>query len=126
LYINILAFIVGFLIYIEVFYSLLLFRLIQGFCVGCYSAIAPLIIKELAPIEISGTLGSLSQLNVTIGVFLGSFISYVLKKITGDPTGNDFWFISFGIPQITIVLQTVILLFVFPYETPKYLLSVGK
>lgn len=72
------------MIYIENYYTLLLFRFCQGFCVGVYSALAPLIIKELSPNEISGTLGTYAQLNVCGGVTFGCILTYVLKKITGD------------------------------------------
>lgn len=88
--------IVGALIYIENFYSLLFFRLCQGIFVGIYSSLASLIIKELSPTEISGTLGSYTQLNVCFGVFFGCIFSYILKKITGDDTGADFWYILYG------------------------------
>lgn len=123
---NVFAFIVGALIYIQYFPALVFFRICQGFCVGFFSAIAPLIIKELSPTEISGTLGSYAQLNICLGVFTGCIFTYILKKITGDETCKDFWFIVFGLPELTIAIQTVMLLFVFPYETPKYLLSMGK
>jgi MFS family permease len=84
LLVNCLAFVAGALIYIQYFPTLIFFRLCQGFCVGFYSAIAPLIIKELAPNEISGTLGSYSQLLVCLGVFIGCFFTYILIKATGD------------------------------------------
>jgi len=32
----------------------------------------------------------------------------------------------FAIPFITLTIQALVLLFVFPYETPKYLLLKGK
>ena len=54
---------------------------------GAYSSVAPLMIKELSPTEISGTLGSYAQLLVTIGVFFGCIFKYILFKITGDNTG---------------------------------------
>lgn len=117
---------VGALIYIQTFPTLVFFRLCQGFCVGFFSAIAPLIIKELSPTEISGTLGSYAQLNICLGVFIGCFFTYILQKATGDLTAKDFWYIIFGLPEITIAIQTVTLIFIFPYETPRYLLSVGK
>ncbi len=123
---NAFAFTVGALIYIQTFPTLVIFRLCQGFCVGFYSSIAPLIIKELSPNEISGTLGSYAQLNICLGVFTGCIFTYILKKATGDETCKDFWYIIFGLPEITIAIQTVALLFIFPYETPRYLLSVGK
>jgi MFS family permease len=124
--VNCFAFTVGALIYIESFPVLVFMRLCQGFCVGFFSAIAPLIIKELSPTEISGTLGSYAQLNICLGVFIGCIFTYILKKITGDDTGRDFWFIVFGFTEITLAIQTLILIFVFPYETPRYLLSIGK
>lgn len=126
LIINAFAFIVGCFIFIQRFPTLLFFRLCQGFCVGFYSAIVPLMIKELSPTEISGTLGSYAQLNICSGVFFGCIFAYILKKITGDSTGKEFWFLIFGLTQVTIAIQTIALIFVYPYETPKYLLSVGK
>ncbi len=42
---NLAAFIVGGLIYIHNFYSLMVFRIMQGVMVGIYTSIAPLIIK---------------------------------------------------------------------------------
>lgn len=85
---NACAFVVGGLLYIQNFYTLVFFRLLQGFFVGAYSALASLLIKELAPKEISGTLGSYTQLNVFFGLFFGCFLAYLLKKITGDNTGR--------------------------------------
>jgi MFS family permease len=84
---NAFAFTVGALIYIEYFPLLIFFRLCQGFCVGFFSAIAPLMVKEISPTEISGTLGSYTQLLVCLGVFTGCIFTYILKKITGDNTG---------------------------------------
>jgi MFS family permease len=45
LIINIFAIVVGGLIFIENFYSLLIFRLLQGFAVGLGSSLSPVIIK---------------------------------------------------------------------------------
>jgi len=84
LLLNAIALIAGGLIYIENFYTLLFFRFLQGFCVGAYSSIAPLMIKELAPTEISGTLGSYAQLLVCTGVFFGCIFKYILYRITED------------------------------------------
>jgi hypothetical protein len=49
-----------------------------------------------------------------------------LKKINNDATGESFWFLIFGIPQITVSIQTIVLIFVFPFETPRYLISKGR
>jgi MFS family permease len=115
LLLNVIALIAGGFIYIPNFYTLLLFRFLQGFCVGAYSAIAPLIIKELSPTEISGTLGSYAQLMVCGGVFFGCIFKYILYKITGDNTGKEYWYITYGVTEVTVAIQTIVLLFVFPY-----------
>jgi MFS family permease len=115
LLLNLIALIAGGLVYIPTFYTLIFARFVQGFCVGAYSSIAPLIIKELAPTEISGTLGSYAQLMVTIGVFFGCIFKYILYKVTGDETGKEYWYITFGVTEITVAIQTIVLVFVFPY-----------
>lgn len=78
----------GILIYIPNFYAFLALRVVQGICVGAYSSIMPLIIKEISPLEISGMMGNFSQLNLTIGVLFGQFLSFILKKWTGDESGE--------------------------------------
>ena len=118
--------VVGGLLFIPTFPTLILARLSQGYCVGFFSAIAPLIVKEIAPVEIAGTIGTIVQINVVIGVSFGLFFTYLLKKITGDETCKDFWYLVFGFPLITIAIQTLVLILIFPYETPKYLLLIGK
>lgn len=102
------------------------FRLCQGIVAGAFSAISPLYINELSPTEISGPLGSYTQLLICGGCFFSCIFTYILVKITGDPTGSDFWFIVYGFTEIILIIQSLVLMFVFPYETPKYLLSVGK
>lgn len=119
---NIIATIAGVLIYIPNFYTLMIFRLLQGVCVGIFSGIPSIILKELSPVEISGTIGTMTQLNLTVGIILGYMLTYLLKKITGDYACESFWFIIFGVSLIPIFIQSFILIFIYPYETPKYLL----
>ena len=77
--------------------------------------LAPLVIKELAPLNIKGTLVSLVQWLICTGIFFGYLLTYVLKKITGDQSGRSFMNLVFIVPEIFIVIQTLILTFVFPY-----------
>jgi len=94
--------------------------------VGTYTVIVPLIIKEISPVEISGTLGTYNQLAICSGGTFACFFAYALKKATGDESGRDFWHILYAFPELILAFQTVVLLFAFPYETPRYLLSVGR
>lgn len=89
---------------------------------GCYSAITPVIIKELSPTEISGTLGAINQVFISSGVFFSFCFKYILEAIADDPNGEKVWWIVFGFTLVVIPIQTILLLFVFPFETPKYLI----
>jgi hypothetical protein len=86
----------------------------------------PMTVREFAPTTLSGRLGTFPQFNVSGGVVIAYLLTYVLKKITGDLSCESFWFIVFGVPQIVIMIQTILLIFVFPYDTPKYLLLKGR
>jgi hypothetical protein len=55
-------------------------------------------------------------------VFFGCFFKYILGILADDSEGKSIWIYEFGFPLITLIIQTLILIFVFPYETPKYLL----
>jgi MFS family permease len=112
---NAFAFVVGFLLFIHNFPMLIVCRLCQGICVGFFTSIVPLIICELSPTEISGSLGSYTELHICLGIFFGCFFPYVLLKITGDTTGHSYWFLVFGLPQVVILLQSLLLIFAFPY-----------
>ena len=66
-------------------------------------------------------MGNLTQLNLNFGMVLGYLLAYVLKKTTEDYACSSFWFIIFGVPEVTILIQSIMLIYVFPYDTPKYL-----
>lgn len=124
--VNGIAFGAGLLIFIQNAYILFLVRIIQGICVGFYSAITPVIIKEISPNEISGTLGALNQFFIAFGVFFSFCFKFILEKVADDEKGESIWWIVFAFPLLTISLQTFLLRFVFPYETPKYLLQKNR
>jgi hypothetical protein len=62
---------------------------------------------------------------MSFGIFFGQFLSYFLKKISGDLTGQDFWVLIFVFPIFTQLIQLAALIFYCPYETPKYLMDNG-
>lgn len=82
--VNAIAFAAGLLLFIQNAYILLIIRIIQGLCVGFYSSITPVIIKEISPNEISGTLGALNQFFIAFGVFFSFFFKFILEKIAND------------------------------------------
>jgi MFS family permease len=80
------ALVTGGLLYIPNLYSLLVFRVIQGYWVGSFTAMGSLIIKEISPTELSGSLGTLVQLTLGMGMTTVYFLNYCLKKIYNDVT----------------------------------------
>jgi facilitated trehalose transporter len=104
----------------------MLVRVAQGMCAGCFSSVVPLIIKELAPFELSGFFGVFHQLFITIGISLCCLFTLLLSLATDDYTGQSYWKLIFGLPLLTIALQVVCLRTVFDFETPKYLVEVGQ
>jgi MFS family permease len=122
---NALAFIVGCLIFVQNFPMLIICRFLQGFAVGMLSSVTPMMLREFSPNEMAGSLGSFTAFHIGIGTLIGCFFPYVLLKITGDLEAKAYWYYVFGLPQAIIILQTLLLAFVFPYETPKYWLLLG-
>lgn len=57
---NAFLFVIGWLIFIQNFPMLIICRLCQGIGLGFFTSIAPLIISEISPLDLSGALGTLS------------------------------------------------------------------
>ena len=82
--VNAVALVSGATVYIPNFYTLVLSRLVLGLCVGAATSLPTIIIKEIAPVEISGSLGSLVQTSIVFAMSACYFMVYVLIKVTGD------------------------------------------
>lgn len=118
------------MVYIKNPYTFLIMRLIQGICTGIFSAIVPLYINEIVTPDCTN-LGSLNQIFIAFAQFFCFLLSFVLDKVLSDPgrqkeVASTTWKIISEFPLIIIVIQTAIFLFVFPYETPKYLYEKGE
>ncbi len=96
------------------FNTLLIGRFITGLGIGIVSMAVPLYIAEMSPPENRGTLVSLNQLCITIGILLAYIVSYVYA-----PTGD--WRDMFAFAFIPVAIQFVGLFFI--PETPSWLMS---
>ena len=77
----------------------------------------------MTPSELSGIFGVFHQLFITIGIFIGCFLAFILSVVCKDETGESFWVVVFAAPLATIALQTVCLNTFFRLETPIYLVN---
>ena len=97
-------------------------RFLLGFGVGVSSFIVPLYLSETTPASIRGSMGTLFQLMITIGIFLISLTNVFIAKTFVTPTT--------ALPLMFLVVALFALLmfigsFVLP-ESPRWLMLKGK
>ncbi|ORY04107.1 sugar transporter [Basidiobolus meristosporus CBS 931.73] len=99
--------------------QLLIGRIIAGLAIGVLSMVVPLYQSEIAPREIRGTLVSMQQLAITIGILVAFLVNMGTDKLTTDAS----WRIPLGVqgfPALTLSL----LMFFLP-KSPRWLMSQG-
>ncbi|WP_370875073.1 D-xylose transporter XylE [Metabacillus malikii] len=98
-----------------------IYRIIGGIGVGLASAVAPMYISEMAPPKIRGTLVSLNQFAIILGMLVVYFVNYGIANGQTIEWINDigwrYMFLSEAIPAALFL----VLLFTVP-ETPRYLI----
>jgi SP family sugar:H+ symporter-like MFS transporter len=110
-------------------WDLTVWRLIGGLGIGIASVIAPAYISEIAPKAIRGSLASLQQLAITIGIFTALLSDAVLANVAGGANevfflGLDAWrwmFLVCAVPAIVYGLVALRL-----PESPRFLLMTDK
>lgn len=101
-------------------WHLLLSRLFLGIAIGVSSFVVPLYIAEISPTKIRGTLVSMFQLMITIGVL----VSYLSDLHFADENDVTCWRPMFYVGVIPACILLVGMLFM--PETPRWLLSQGR
>ena len=99
-------------------FTLVVGRLLQGICTGIFSAIVPLYINEIVTPDLTN-LGTLNQVFISSAQAFSYLFYYILDKITDSESIKWVWMSEFLL--LTVIIQTFVFLFIFPYETPKYL-----
>jgi len=97
-------------------------RIIGGLGVGMAILVAPMYIAEISPKKYRGTLVSINQFNIVIGISIAYFSNYYILKNVVDPTLNWRWMLGVGaIPAVLYFL----LLFIVP-QSPRWLALKGR
>ncbi len=96
---------------------LILGRLIIGAAIGITSGVTPAYIAEVAPAEKRGSMVTLFQLAITIGIMFAFFIGMIFHS-----SGN--WHMMMFLAVIPAAVQ-IVCMFMVP-ETPRYLLTKGR
>ncbi len=104
-------------------------RVVGGLGIGIASVVAPAYIAEVAPRQIRGSLASLQQLAITIGIFAALLSDALLAGGAGG-AGETFWFgleawrWMFLVGVVPAVVYGV-LAFTLP-ESPRFLIAHGR
>ena len=101
-------------------------RFIAGLAIGQLSMVVPLYLSELAPPNLRGSLVSLQQLSITLGIMVAFWLDYGTQNIggTGDTQSPVAWRLPLALqcfPSIILAIGT----FFLPYS-PRWLLLKGR
>ncbi len=105
---------------IDKWYQYFIGRIISGLAIGSNSVLCPMMISETAPKQIRGSLVSIYQLMITLGIFLG----YCTTFGTKNRSDSGSWRIPLGLGFAWAILL-LFGMFIMP-ESPRYLVGVGK
>jgi SP family galactose:H+ symporter-like MFS transporter len=97
-------------------------RFALGFAVGIASFVVPLYLSETAPAAIRGSMGTLFQLMITLGIFLISLTNVYIARTFADPAT------ALTLMFLTITLFAALMFvggFILP-ESPRWLMLKGR
>jgi len=93
------------------------FRVIGGLAVGAVSVLSPMYVAEVAPPKIRGTLITIYQLAITLGILVAYLVNFALH----DMDNNWRWMFATGLfPSVVFFVG----LFFIP-ESPRWLVKAG-
>jgi SP family sugar:H+ symporter-like MFS transporter len=109
--------------------DLIVWRVIGGLGIGIASVVAPAYIAEIAPRQIRGSLASLQQLAITLGIFAALLSDALLATTAGGASqtlwwGMEAWRWMFLVGVIPAAVYGI-LSFTVP-ESPRYLIAKGR
>lgn len=94
--------------------TIIIARLIIGFASGYSSVLIPIYLGEMAPPTLRGTLGTLTQFCLVIGILIADLVAFPFATAEG-------WRVMFGVTLIVAILQ--LLMSPFLLESPRWLLN---
>ena len=107
-------------------WDLMLWRVIGGLGIGIASVIAPAYISEIAPTRMRGSLASMQQLAITIGIFVALLSDALLANTAGNASNTLYWGLEawrwmFIVGVIPAVIYGILSLLI--PESPRFLVG---
>lgn len=100
--------------------SLILARLFLGVAIGTASFAVPLYIAEISPTKVRGTLVSLFQLMITIGILMSYFSDFLFANESDVTCWRPMFYVGV-IPAIILLVGMI-----FMPESPRWLFANGR
>lgn len=100
------------------FWTLFVGRIVLGFVVGINSGLVPQYIYSVTPTQLAGSVGSLHQVFLMIGVATCYSVGFII--LPDEETDEIRWRIELSLPMLTCILRSILVLWLFPYEIPSY------
>ena len=101
-------------------------RFFMGLAVGLYSSVVPTYINEVSPKHLTGMFGSCHQLCITIASLVAAIIGMTLPDLTNDEARDSMsWRVSYAAPFFLSIIQVILILTVFRYESAVHYLTKG-
>lgn len=106
--------------------DLMLWRVLGGLGIGIASVIAPTYISEIAPARYRGSLASLQQLAITLGIFTALLSDAILQNAAGGASNELWWNLEawrwmFLVGVIPAIVYGVLALLI--PESPRFLVG---
>lgn len=92
-------------------------RLILGITIGGFICTTPLYVKELSPIEIRGKMGSMFQLEITIGIILSNALG-LFTPLSSNYSGimSYWWIFLYTFQALFGLTQYILLTYFYKYD----------
>lgn len=115
------------------FNDLVAYRIIGGLGIGIISVVSPIYISEISPARIRGTMVSLYQLTVTMGLLLAYLINFAILSGSDASFASPFFRKIFSTEmwrgmlgsETVVALAFFIIIFFIP-ESPRWLIVKGR
>lgn len=115
------------------FNDLVVYRIVGGVGIGIVSIVSPIYISEISPAKIRGTMVSLYQLAVTMGLLLAYLVNFVILRNSDTAVYEGFfkwafsdqmWRGMLGSESVVTLLFFFIIFFI--PESPRWLIVKGR
>ena len=100
--------------------SLIAARLFLGLAIGTSSFAVPLYIAEISPVRVRGTLVSLFQLMITIGILVAYFSDFIFANDANPACWRPMFYVGV-VPALILVIGMI-----YMPESPRWLFSKGR